>query len=292
MTDPVARSYQVKGEVAAFRGELVPARAATGLWPYVELLPAPGSPAPEGVAPRHAADGSVVGYPLPPDRLDAWYAVHWTFRWRGELFECTHATDSTVAGNYLGDDASFAKEHLKRRVRGYRGEFPRGEVTELTEHREDLLGPLTALVRRLVEANHFRPETYAVHRGRAYPAAAQADASGRIALTGVDLDMSDLPADPQDPTGRRHLAAPEQLDAWCRTHWTFSWQGGPFDAVGTAEGRIKGVYTGASWGFVDGFQLTQETAPDGAHTCYTVEVDLDGVTDLEQHRTDLLAADG
>jgi hypothetical protein len=162
-----------------------------------------------------------------------------------------------------------------------------GEMAEAEPH-GIRFGPRTALVRRLAEANHFRPETYAVHRGSTYPVAAQADASGRIALTGVDLGSSGLPADPQGPGGHRHLATPEQLEAWYRTHWTFQWQGGPFDAVGTAEGRIKGVYTGASWGFVDSLQLTQETAPDGTHTRYTVEVDLDSVTDLEQRRTDLL----
>ncbi|MET9619027.1 hypothetical protein [Kitasatospora indigofera] len=288
MSEPSGR-HQVKSEFAAFRGKLFPARAASGLWPYVELLPPPGFPPPEGIAPRHATDGSVVGFPLPPERLDQWYAVHWTFRWYGEPFECTHGTESTLSGNYLGSDEHFAKEHLKRRVIGYRGDFPHDEVTELTEHREDLLGPLLALVRRLAEANHFRPETYAVHRGKTYPAVAEADASGRIALTGVDVDTPALPTDPQEPGGIRHLVALAQLDAWYRTHWTFRWQGGPFDAVGTVGGRIKGVYTGASWGFVDSYQLTQETAPDGVHRRYTVEVDLSSVTDLELHQTDLLA---
>ncbi len=289
MTDPSDSRYQVKGEVASFRGRRFPARAATGLWPYIELLPELDSLPPEGIAPRYGADGSVVGYPLPPERLDAWYAVRWTFRWRGESFECTHRTDSTVSGNYLGSDEGFAKAYLKRRVIGYRGDFSLGEVTELTEHREDLLGPLLALVRRLAEANHFQPVAYAVHRGTTYRAAAEADASGRIALTGVAPDAAGLPVDPHEG-GNRHLAAPRQLDAWYRTHWTFRWQGSPFDAVGTVDGRIKGVYTGASWGFVDGHQLNQETAPDGTHSHYTVEVALGSVTDLEQHRTDLLAS--
>ncbi|MFH8789254.1 hypothetical protein [Streptomyces roseoverticillatus] len=78
------------------------------------------------------------------------------------------------------------------------------------------------------------------------------------------------------------------MDAWYRIHWTFRWQGGPFDAVGTVDGRIKGVYTGCSWGFADNWQLTDETALSG-YTRYTVQASLKGVTDLEQHRTDLLA---
>ncbi|WP_058041435.1 hypothetical protein [Streptomyces roseifaciens] len=289
MADPVGQPSPVKGEVAVFRGELYQARGAEGLWPCVELLPEPGRPAPEEVAPRRAADGS-VGYPVPLERLEAWYAVTWTFRWRGELFECTAATPTTLSGNYLGSDERFAKEHLKRRVIGYRGVFPRDEVTELEQHRKDLLQPRHALVRRLDEVDHFRPKAYAVHRGRTYPAAAEADASGLIALTTGDDRPEELVADPRDPSGEHFLASPEQLDAWYRTHWTFRWKGEPFDAAGTVDGRIKGVYTGGSWGFVaNSLQLTPEKGPDGVHTRYTVQAGLKNVTDLEQHRTDLLA---
>ncbi|MEW2032365.1 hypothetical protein AB0901_17820 [Streptomyces roseifaciens] len=288
MTDPASHPSPVKGEVAVFRGELYRARGAVGLWPCVELLPGPGRPAPEGLVPREAADGS-VGYPVAPERLDAWYAVTWTFRWRGELFECAAATPATLSGDYLGSDEHFAKESLKRRGIRYRGVFPRGEVTELEEHREDLLQPLHVLVRRLAEVDHFRPRAYAVYRGRTYPAAAEADVSGLIALNTGDERPEGLVADPRDPGAGRFLAAPEQLDAWYRLHWTFRWQGGPFDAVGTVDGSLKGVYTGGSWGFADNMMLTEETDPDGVGYQYTVEVDLDGVTDLEQHRTDLLA---
>ncbi|MBO0655905.1 hypothetical protein J1792_24960 [Streptomyces triculaminicus] len=216
----------------------------------------------------------------------------WTFRWHGELFKCTATTPTTLSGNYLGTDEHFAKEHLKRLAITYYGAFPRDEVTELEQHREDRLQPRHALVRRLDEADHFRPKTYAVHRGRTYPAAAEADASGLITLTTGDDRPEDLIADPQNPSGGRFLAAPEQLDAWYRTHWTFRWKGGPFDAVGTVDGRIKGVYTGGSWGFADNFQLDPETGPDGVHTQYTATVGLKGVTDLEQHRTDLMAVAG
>ncbi len=288
MTDPAGFRFPVKGEVAVFHGELYRARGAVGLWPCIELLPGPGRPAPEELAPREAADGS-VGYPVAPERLEAWDAVTWTFRWRGELFECTAATPTTLSGDYLGSDEHFAKEHLKRLATTYYGVFQRAEVTELELHREDLIQPLHALVRRLGEFDHFRPETYAVHHGRTYPAAAKADASGLIALTTGDDRPEELVADPRDPSGEHFLAAPEQLDAWYRTHWTFRWQRGPFDAVGTVDGRLKGVYTGGSWGFADNFQLDPETGPDGVHTQYTITVDLDGVTDLEQHRTDLLA---
>ncbi|PSJ29892.1 hypothetical protein B7P34_05145 [Streptosporangium nondiastaticum] len=287
MTDAGVSPFPVKGEVAVFHGELYPARAAVGFWPCVELLPEPGRPAPEGVAPREAANGS-VGYPVAPERLEAWYAVTWTFRWRGELFECTAATPTTLEGDYLGSDEHFANEHLKRLFTDYYGVFLRDEVTDLAEHHEDLLQPLHALVRRLDEADHFRPKTYAVHRGRTYPAADEADASGLIALTTGDDRPEDLIADPRDPGGERFLAAPEQLDAWYRTHWTFRSEGEPFDVLGTVDGMLKAVYTGGSWGFANSRQLTPEKGPDGAPR-FTVKVDLDGVTDLEQHRTDLLA---
>ncbi|MFD3942772.1 hypothetical protein [Streptomyces sp. NPDC058579] len=286
MTDPAGFPFPDKGEVAVFHGKLYRTRPAVGLWPSVELLPEPGCPAPEGLAPREAADGS-VGYPVAPERLEAWYAVRWTFRWRGELFDCAAAAPATLTGDYLGSDEPFAKAHLKRRGIRYRGVFPRGEVTDLEEHREDLLQPLHALVRRLAEVDHFRPKAYAVYRGRTYPAAAEADASGLIALTTGHDRPEGLVADPRDPSGEHFLAAPEQLDAWYRTHWTFRWKGGPFDAVGTVDGWIKGVYTGGSWGFADNFQLTDESAP--GYTRYTVRAGLKGVTDLEQHRTDLLA---
>ncbi|MER7955050.1 hypothetical protein [Streptomyces sp. NPDC096030] len=289
MTDPGSRPFPVKGEVGVFHGDLYRTRPAAGLWPDIELLPEPDRPAPSGLAPREAVDGS-VGYAVAPERLEAWYAVTWTFRWRGELFECTAAAPTTLTGHYLGSDEHFAKEHLKRRGIRYRGVFPREEVTELEEQREDLLQPLHALVRRLAEVDHFRPKIYAVYQGRTYEAAAEAEASGRIALTAGHDRPEGLAADPWDPSAEHFLAAPEQLDAWYRTHWTFRWQNGPFDAVGTVDGMIKGVYTGGSWGFADSWGLTDETGRDAAaETRYTAKVDLDSVTDLEQHRTDLLA---
>ncbi|MDA5285005.1 hypothetical protein [Streptomyces sp. Isolate_45] len=289
MTDPASRPFPVKGEVAVFHGDLYRTRPAAGLWPCVELLPESDRPAPAGLAPRESANGS-VGYPVPPERLEVWYAVRWTFRWRDELFECTAAAPTTVSGDYLGSDEHFAREHLKRRGIRYCGVFPRDEVTELAEHREDLLQPLHDLVRRLAEVDHFRPKAYAVYHGQTYPAAAEVDASGLIALSTGHDRPEDLVADPRDPDAGHFLAAPEQLGAWYRIHWTFRWQGGPFDAVGTVDGMIKGVYTGGSWGFADSWGLTDETGRDAAaQTRYTAMVDLDGVTDLEQHRTDLLA---
>ncbi len=288
MTDPAGFRFPVRGEVAVFRGELYRARGAVGLWPHVELLPEPGRPAPEELAPREAADGT-VGYPVAPERLEAWDVVTWTFRWHGELFKCTAAKPTTLSGDYLGSDEHFAKKHLKRLAIAYYGVFPRNEVTELELHREDLIQPLHALVQRLDEFDHFRPKVYAVHHGRTYPASAKADASGLIALTTGDDRPEKLVADPRDRDGEHFLAAPEQLDAWYRTHWTFRWKNGPFDAVGTVDGRIKGIYTGGSWGFANYMNLTHEPDPNGAYTRYTVTVGLNGVTDLEQHRTDLLA---
>jgi len=206
-------------QFAVFRGATHPARPAAGHWPCVELLPG--------------------GDRLPPERLDAWYAVRRTFRWRGEPFELTGRTATTVSGHYLGGDREFAERHLGRRITGHRGTFPLAEATDPEEHREDLLGPLLALLRRLAEADHYRPATRTAPGGR------------------------------------------------YRVHWTFRWQGGPFEALGTVEGRIKGVYTGGSQGFADAHQLDREPAPDGTHARHTATVDLDAVTDLTRHRTDL-----
>ncbi|MFJ8165480.1 hypothetical protein ACIRBY_31785 [Streptomyces sp. NPDC096136] len=63
---------------------------------------------------------------------------------------------------------------VKGEIAVFRGVFPRNEATALEEHREDLLQPLHAKVRRLSEVGHFRPKAYAVprsdvsgcHRGR------------------------------------------------------------------------------------------------------------------------------
>ncbi|RPF30143.1 hypothetical protein EDD96_6718 [Streptomyces sp. Ag109_G2-6] len=287
MTDVAGHLVPVKGEVAVFRGGLYQARAAAGLWPCVDLLPEPGRAAPADLAPREAADGS-VGYPVPPERLEAWYSVRWTFRWRNEPFDYIAAAPPTLTGDYLGSDEHFAKAHLRRRGIRYRGTFPRDEVTELEEHREDLLQPLHALMRRLPEVDYYRPGTYAVYRGHTYPAAAEADVSGLVALTTGNDRPEGLVADPRNPGAGHFLATPAQLDAWYRTHWTFRSNGGPFDAVGTVDGRIKGIYTGGSWGFVNYMPLTEERGPDGVSR-FTVMVDLDGATDLEQQRTDLSA---
>ncbi|MER7338933.1 hypothetical protein ABT403_13965 [Streptomyces sp. NPDC000075] len=279
----------VKGTVAVFRGGAYQALAAEGLWPCIELLPEPDCPAPADLAPRKAADGS-LRYPVPPERLEAWYTVTWTFRWHDQPFKCTGADPAALTGDYLGSDEHFAREHLKRRGIRYHGVFPREEVTALEEHREDLLQPLHAMVRRLSEVDHFRPKAYAVHRGRTYPAAAETDGSGLIALTTGNDRPEGLMADARNPGAGHFVAAAEQLDAWYRVHWTFRLQGEPFDALGTVDGRIKGVYTGRSWGFVaHSWQLTPEKGPADGHTRYTVVVNPNGVTDLTQHRTDLPA---
>ncbi|MFJ1757083.1 hypothetical protein [Kitasatospora sp. NPDC088134] len=276
MTEPAEREHPVKGEVAVHRGVPYPARPAADRWPLVELLPGPGLPAPEGVPARYAEDGTVAGHPVAPERLDAWYAVHRTFRWHGEPFACTERKGGTIVGDYLGEDEGFAEEYLEERAISHWGAFPLEEVTDPEEHHEDLLGPRLALIRRLDEAHHFRPEAYAVLHGTTHAAAAELDPAGEVRLIA--------------PDGTRPAVTPNQLDAWYLTHWTFTWRGGPFDAVGTDQGRIKGVYTGGSWGFADNYQLRPEQGPDGRHDRYTAAVDLDSVTDLEQHRTDLLAA--
>ncbi len=114
----------------------------------------------------------------------------------------------------------------ERRVTDHYGVCPRDEVTEPEDHHEDLPQPLHVLVRRPAEADRVRSEASAAYLSPTYPAAAEADASGLIALTTGDGRPEALGADPRDPDAGHFPAAPEQLDAWHRTHWTVRRQGG------------------------------------------------------------------
>jgi hypothetical protein len=109
--------------------------------------------------------------------------------------------------------------------------------------------------------------------------------SAPVSLALIEEDdpvPADLPPDPEAP-GRVFLARPEQLDAWYRTRWTFQWQGQPFDAVGSSETEITGWYAGRElWAVADRLRRVEAGG-------YLGTFPLDEVTDLTEHRTDLLA---
>ncbi|SEM13370.1 hypothetical protein [Streptacidiphilus jiangxiensis] len=94
---------------------------------------------------------------------------------------------------------------------------------------------------------------------------------------------SDLQPDPNAP-GRAFFAGPEQLDSWYRTRWTFRWRDQPFDAVGSSEGRIGGWYAGREWWLIEDHLERMEAS------AWMGTFPLDEVTDLTEHREDLMAA--
>jgi len=235
------------------------AREALGRWPLLELLAE-----------------NVEAVLVRPDELEAWYLSDWTFVWRGQPFLSKGVEDGRITGEYRGEDEEFAKANLKRSITAYRCACPLDEVAELTEHRTDLLARLHEHERRFAEADWFRPGTFAVYEGRTYAADSHPNALYEITIS-IEGDE-----------GSAHRVSLDDVEAWYMTKWTFTWQGGPFDALGVDDGLLKGSYTGGQRGFADAYFLTQETAPDGVHSIYTVSADLDGVKDLAEHRTDLL----
>lgn len=142
------------------------------------------------------------------------------------------------------------------------------------------------------ELSSYRPRVFAVYGEHTYRASAEANSSSLIALT-VDRDDDPVPQglerDVRDASGRTYLAGVDQLAEWYSTRWTFGWRGGPFDVIGVVGDRIKGRYTGGQWGFADNFFLTQEREPDGTRWMYTMLVYQEAITDLTEHRVDLLA---
>ncbi|MBF9072350.1 hypothetical protein [Streptacidiphilus fuscans] len=136
----------------------------------------------------------------------------------------------------------------------------------------------------MAERMRHRSGNFAVYRGDVYRVFGDST-SVQVALV-RDEEDDPMPAglrpDPQDPT-RVFLADPGQLEAWYRTRWTFRWRGEAFDAEGSSGGRITGWYAGRRLDRVaDHLQRIEASA-------YLGTFPLDEVTDLTEHRTDLLA---
>ena len=97
-----------------------------------------GDPIPEGLQPDPNAPTRV--FFASPEQLDAWYFTRWTFRWHGELFDAEGSSGGRITGWFAGRDLASVADHLQQVEAGaYLGAFPLGEVTDLTEHRKDLL---------------------------------------------------------------------------------------------------------------------------------------------------------
>ncbi|WP_042379762.1 hypothetical protein [Streptacidiphilus melanogenes] len=136
----------------------------------------------------------------------------------------------------------------------------------------------------MAERRRYRAGEFAVHQGNLYAVFGDGDSS-RVSLALIeegDPVPADLTPDPNAPT-RVFFAAPEQLEAWYRTRWTFRWHGQPFDAVGSAGGQITGWYAGQElWRVADHLRRIEADA-------YLGTFPLDEIRGLTEHRTDLLA---
>lgn len=133
------------------------------------------------------------------------------------------------------------------------------------------------------ERFRYRAVETAVYRGAPY----QAGGSERIKplITLIPEDEDPVPADLEpyhagDDT--LYLVNPAQLDAWYRSHWTFTWRGEPFTSIGSSDDMIGGYYEGSNVVFAD-----EHLKRTGA-TEYRGHVPLAEVEDLTEHREDLL----
>jgi hypothetical protein len=205
-----------------------------------------------------------------PDRLDEWFTSRWTFTWRGEPFEARGLTDDKMEGVYLGGDTEFATEHLSSGS-GRWGRFPRAEISDLTQHRDPLLPRFRREQALMADPAKYRSGTFARFEGRVLPAADAVDEQSRLALTG--------------PSHLGPLRVTlDEVEEWYTTTWTFRWWNEPFEVVDVTQGRIKGLYMGGQAHFAwDYLRLEPGTAQD-----YTILLPEESVTDLTEHREDLL----
>jgi hypothetical protein len=266
---------------AVWQGVAYPCWGPPALWPRLALRARDDGRAPVGL--DRLDDGSERRYVhvVDPDLLDAWHETRWTFRWRGEPFESRGMPDpATARGHYEGEDEEFARLHLNH-PNHREGDYPLDEITDVVEHRTDLRALREERLRLLAETDGYRPRAFAVVDGVELPAAMEADASGHVAVG--------------EPDARRLLPI-EELEAWWRVHWTFVMDNRdtlcgnhPFRALGPERDCVKGEYIGnATYGLVmHTYLLNDETGPDG-YRMYTSHCYPDRLTELTEHRTDLL----
>lgn len=267
---------------AVWQGVPYPCRDRTDQWPLLSLRARDDGRAPEGLDRVRGGSERRYVHLVEAERVDAWYQASWTFRWRGEPFTCHGLTDrGTVRGRYQGEDEEFAALHLHRSA-GWEGDFPLDEITDVAEHRTDLRALRRERLRLLEQTRGYEPRALAVVDGRELPAAMEADASGLVAVG--------------EPDSQR-LVPVEELEAWWGVYWTYTVGGPamglgchPFAALGPYQDAVKGRYIGdQTYGLVmHAYLLREERGADG-RTLYTNLAYPERLTDLVEHRVDLLA---
>ena len=126
------------GRFAVYRGSVYSTWGATDSPEFSLIRDDDETPIPEGLQPDPAQ--STRAFTVSPEQLEALYRAHWTFQWRGQPFQAIGSGDGYISGWYVGRELHLISEHLHRVDRdGWLGRFPLDEVTDLTEHREDLL---------------------------------------------------------------------------------------------------------------------------------------------------------
>jgi hypothetical protein len=142
MNDDLYAAWKWRGgRLAVYRGHAYRFGGSEAVAPLITLIPEQNGTVPDGLEPRVTAGGASV-YLVHPEQLDEWFAWHWTFTWRGEPFEVQGAAgEDALYGRYAGRNGSWALAQGLEQVDKYEvvGTFPRAEVADLTEHREDLL---------------------------------------------------------------------------------------------------------------------------------------------------------
>ena len=127
------------GRRAVYRGHTYSAGGSGSSGRSTLIRETGDEPIPEGLEP-YAKDTPGRTYYAPLDRIEQWYSSTWTFRWKDEFFSALGVRDGEITGLYTGGNGAFAEQYLRRvGAIDNQGGFPLSEVTDLTEHREDLL---------------------------------------------------------------------------------------------------------------------------------------------------------
>lgn len=135
------------------------------------------------------------------------------------------------------------------------------------------------------ERFRYRTVEVAVYRGAAYQAGGSERIKPFISLIRQSDDTVPPDLELYSAEDSVYLVRPEQLDAWYRSYWTYTWRGQPFTSIGAAgDDAVHGYYTGSSVSFANE-HLTRVGATE-----YEGTVALREVEDLTEHREDLLAA--
>ena len=144
----------------------------------VEFRASPDELAPEAVLEPVAEPGPYAapvqadgpGQRVDPAELDSWTRDRITFRWRGEpfVYRGHDRAAGLAAGDYTGDDRTFADAHLRRYGDKSLGYVPLDEITDLTEEQDDLLAIREAEIRALESLGPFAAGRTFLDRGEEF----------------------------------------------------------------------------------------------------------------------------